>query len=748
MFWDDVIFLRFLVCSHELDIHCSGSPTTSNFYSHDFRPGGLSEMGLNVEYSECTTSFILVSAYEYSFGGFLFYPHFRVANKLTIDSRSDFLPMAFPVTISIPQNISGPSDGFIKHVEFHGADETNFSFTYEKLEKTLLFEYLTRNDTLCHEHVMTVTFKTPTVHFCVDVLKRGIFCERKQYRFLGYSESQMTEKTCFMMHMSEYGIHDLLSNFGDFYQITDPRLRARRCGLLFATFDNLLELSRDDVVVEPDVKSHFGRDIFTSGCGFMYPQFHAKLRSQLKGTRYPEPSAILVRYQGFEGMLVLKDGPQNFSHQVQLHESMQKFDIQEAIKNAITFMCVVDHSRPHENGYLDILLTMLLIDRGVLAEYIKSLQKDYYKLLKKMCKDKASADFFLRLTGRNCSVNRNLTTQLRQDEIDKMMDYVDDPEHEPPKLKRVPRTYILVPKSRMVFGVCDPHGELNYDECYFKPTLFNDESEEFANKSKVIVACIPCYHPGDIRVLTLTHDKSGYENLFDCLVLPVKGRHSHAFECGGSNLGGTKFFVSWDESLIPKENVKMGSYSPNTRISAKFCTIPPGSSHRKNVKVNQEEMIDHFATFVDNLPKRIDQTYKRFAKALGPSSDVCKQLSKMFYQATHLTVDATVLQKRLAEEFKHKDPARPGTSSGDQSPTERSGLLEEDGEETPEIYFTGITGRNNEGLEQGCLDQLLNRLCSCRRKPSSGPDYEALWNEFDEQTARFVEEMEQGQDFN
>ena len=708
-------------------------------------------MGLNVEYSECTTSFILVSAYEYSFGGFLFYPHFRVANKLTIDSRSDFLPMAFPVTISIPQNISGPSDGFIKHVEFHGADETNFFFTYKKLENTLLFEYLRRNGTLCHEHVMTVTFKTPTVHFCVDVLKRGIFCERKQYRFLGYSESQMTEKTCFMMHMSEYGIHDLLSNFGDFYQITDPRLRARRCGLLFATFDNLLELSRDDVVVEPDVKSHFGRDIFTSGCGFMYPQFHAKLRSQLKGTRYPEPSAILVRYQGFEGTLVLKDGPPNVSRQVQLHESMQKLDIQEAIKNAITFMCVVDHSRPHENGYLDILLTMLLIDRGVLAEYIKSLQKDYYKLLKKMCKDKASADFFLRLTGRNCSVNRNLTTQLRQDEIDKMMDYVDDPEHEPPKLKRVPRTYILVPKSRMVFGVCDPHGELNYDECYFKPTLFNDESEEFANKSKVIVACIPCYHPGDIRVLTLTHDKSGYENLFDCLVLPVKGRHSHAFECGGSNLGGTKFFVSWDESLIPKENVKMGSYSPNTRkckVSAKFCTIRPGRSHRKNVKVNQEEMIDHFATFVDNLPKRIDQTYKRFAKAFGPSSDVCKQLSKMFYQATHLTVDATVLQKRLAEEFKHKDPARPGTSSGDQSPTERSGLLEEDGEETPEIYFTGITGRNNEGLEQGCLDQLLNRLCSCRRKPSSDPDYEALWNEFDEQTARFVEEMEQGQDFN
>lgn len=658
------------------------------------------------------------------------------------------MPMAYPVPISIPENIPGPSDGFIKHVEFHGADETNFSFAYKKLEKTVLFEYLRQNETLRHEHVMTVTFKTPTVHFCVDVLKRGIFCEENQYRFLGYSESQMAEKTCFMMHISDIGMQNLLSNFGDFYQITDPRLRARRYALLFATFDNSLELSRDDVVVKPDVKSLFRTHIFTSGCGFMYPQFHAKLQSQLKGIQYPEPSVILVRYQGFEGTLVLKGGRSN--HQVQFHKSMQKFDIQETIKNAISFMCVMDHSKPHEIGYLDIRLTMLLIDRGVLAEYIKSLQKDYYTLLKKMCKDKASADLFLRLTGRNSSVNRNLATQLRQDEIDKMIDYVDDPEHEPPKLKRVPRTYILVRKSRMVFGVCDPHDKLNYDECYFKPTLFNDESEDFADKRKIIVACIPCYHPGDIRVLTLTHDKSGYENLKDCLVLPVKGRRSHAFECGGSNLGGTKFFVSWDESLIPKKSVKPCSYLPSTRerindiIWAKFCTILRRSPRRKNAKVSQEEMIDHFATFVHNLPKRIDQTYKRFAKASGPSSDECKQLSKMFYQATHLTVDATVLHKRLAEEFKHKDLTRPRTSSGDQSPTERSGLLEEEDEETPEIYFTGIPGRNNEGLS----NQLRNWFSSFRRKPSSGPDYESLWKEFDEQAARFVEEMEQGQDFN
>ena len=648
--------------------------------------------------------------------------------------------MAYRVCVSIPENMSAPRDGFIKHVEFYG--EGAYRVSYKKLEKTLFLEYMKQHEALSYERIMTVTFKTQTSSFCVKVLQTGIFCMERYYYFLGYSESQLIEKTCYMMDISERELHDHLLKFGaDFYQIEDPLLRTRRFSLLFATFDNLLQIRKDDVIVKPDLKSRFKRHIFTSGCGFMYPQFHSKLRSHLQA-RYPEPSAALVRYQGFEGMLVLKEVHTNVSHQVQFHESMEKFVIPEAMRDAISFICIVDYSKPHENGYLDNLLIMLLISRGVSVEHIRNLQEGYLNLLKAMCKDESSASYFLGLTGRSKCLNEKLLTDLRNEEIKKMFNFVDHLKHERPG-NRVSRTHILVPKARVVFGVCDPYDELMYDECYFKPTLLHAESEEFARTNKVIVVCIPCYHPGDIRVLKLTQGKSRYENLTDCLVLPVKGPRSHAFECGGSNLGGTKFFVSWDVSLIPKENVEPCSYFPSTRERinqawAKFCSIVHGfRSSPKSVKESQEEMIYHFARFVDNLPNRIDQTYESFAKALGPSSEECKQLSKMFYQATHFTVDVTVLQERLAKEFKPREPATgPRTFSGDQSPTERSFLLEEEDE-----------GRNNEGLFYQLFVQLRNRLSSCRRKPSSGPDYEALWNEFDERTARFVEEMAQGQDF-
>lgn len=41
----------------------------------------------------------------------------------------------------------------------------------------------------------------------------------------------------------------------------------------------------------------------------------------------------------------------------------------------------------------------------------------------------------------------------------------------------------------------------------------------------------------------LIYEKFGYENLKDCLVLLGKG---YVFESCGGDLGGSKFFVSWD----------------------------------------------------------------------------------------------------------------------------------------------------------------------------------------------------------
>ena len=652
--------------------------------------------------------------------------------------------MAFPVIISIPENIARPNDGDIKHVEFYGEDETVYRFEYKKLEKTQLFEYLRRIDPLFHERLMAVSFKTPmsqaeNCSFCKDVLNRTLFCEERYYRFLGHSESQIREKTCYLINDSVENIHDLLAKFGEFDQITDLGLRTRRIGVLFATFGNLLELAEDDFENKPDVKSSifrtpFRRYTFTSGCGFMYPQFSSMLREQLTGVLYPEPSAVQVVYQGFEGMLVLKEERTNVTQKVQFHQSMQKFAIPAAMRQALSFIGIVDRSgRPYENGYLDARLIMLLVARGVSAEHLEKLQTGYLKLLKAVPKDPASARYFLRLTGQNDCTNKDLAALLRG-EIDKMVDYVHDAKHE--SLRRrilVPKTRILVPKSRVVFGVCDPYSELKYGECYFKPTLQDDENDEFEAENKVVVACSPCFHPGDIRVLKLTHKKPRYEHLRDCLVLPVKGPRPHAFECAGSDMGGSKLFVSWDPDLIPEKNVKPCSYLPTIRemISGSHFYRKRHEGRYRSKQARREEMIEYFVSVTDDLPDLIDKTYIKFARASGSSSKQCKELSKMFYQATHLTVDKAVLRKRLVEEFEQKEPSANQSStdqsSADQSSTERTGLLK--------------------NLDAGSISRRLgSNWCSRFRAPSSGPG-EEIWDEFDKRAARFVKEVQQEHDF-
>ena len=296
--------------------------------------------------------------------------------------------MAFSVCIDVPENTTPPTDDevYIKHVEFFGKEE--FCFEYRKLEKTLLFEYLRCKDALSPDSLMTVSFNAPMVQkennaFCEGVLKRSIFCERKRYRFLGHSDSQLREKKCYLMNASEDDIHDLLAQFGDFVKITDVGKRAKRIGLLFDRFDHILDLLERD---RDDKGGIFATRTFTNSCGFMSSEFTEKVRSQL-GLSHLQPSAVQVIYQGFQGTLVLKDVPTNVP-QVQFRKAMKKFKIPKAeMRQEMPFIGIVDYSRPHINGYLDAQLIMLLASRGVVTDYLETLQTEYYELLKKMPKN-------------------------------------------------------------------------------------------------------------------------------------------------------------------------------------------------------------------------------------------------------------------------------------------------------------------------------------------------------------------------
>ena len=137
----------------------------------------------------------------------------------------DIITLSFAgmnVCISFPEGIVPREKDSIKHVEFHGKDQLDKSFACKKLENTLFFKYLESKESFSfHEQLMTVTFNTTmqeqaNIKLCKDILKKGIFCDGKSFRFLGHSNSQLREKTCFVMQGSDEEIQSHLKYFGDF----------------------------------------------------------------------------------------------------------------------------------------------------------------------------------------------------------------------------------------------------------------------------------------------------------------------------------------------------------------------------------------------------------------------------------------------------------------------------------------------------------------------------------------------------
>ena len=593
------------------------------------------------------------------------------------------------VRISIPEGIHPPTEGEVKHVEFVGEDERGYRFGYKKLDNALFFKYLEHKRPNFHDQIMIVTFNTQeaNIAFCKRILKRGIFCDKKRFNFLGHSDIQLERKTCYMMNDSEDEIQKHLKRFGNIVKEGDASERARKIGLLFSPFLQQVELTKEQCDVVSKVTKF--------GYGFMSRGLASKIWKAgfLQGLNYPEPSALLVHYQGSQGMLVLKNGDDLSPWEDHFDESMRQTEL--TIPGREVY--ILDYSQPNTNAYLDAKLIMLLAARGVQVENLRTLQKAYYGLLEDMMrKDKASIDYFLQLTGQ--TTEEEVATLL-QKEVSHMRVEQETTGGEVPHVK------ILIPKARVVFGVCDPYRKLTSVQCYFRPTLLYDQQKDFETEKEVFVAPIPCYYPGDIQVLELIHEKEDYENLKDCLVLPP----SLAFKCAGADLSGNKFIVCWDRQLIPKRKVKPISYKL-TYFETLSDTLAKCRSYvqspQKSTKDLREELIDHFASFKDDLPIQVDRTYMSLAaKESGLSQTQCEQLSRMFYQATNSMVDKEVLWKKL-EELSDES----GTACGvGESSTETTSLLDDvEGEEKWEELRTN-RGESSGGLLSYCTCNLLQR---------------------------------------
>lgn len=101
------------------------------------------------------------------------------------------------------------------------------------------------------------------------------------------------------------------------------------------------------------------------------------------------------------------------------------------------------------------------------------------------------------------------------------------------------KSRILIPKSRLLFGVCDNRGILQEGECFVKPTMDEYGIPHALTGSHVLVARNPCLHPGDLQKLRVVA-RPELSHLVDCIVFPVTGRRPAADMMSGGDLDGDK----------------------------------------------------------------------------------------------------------------------------------------------------------------------------------------------------------------
>jgi hypothetical protein len=163
------------------------------------------------------------------------------------------------------------------------------------------------------------------------------------------------------------------------------------------------------------------------------------------------------RYRGYKGVLALhpelRATPQVLA---QFRASMRKF----AVPHDMTFS-VVDHSKPYAFGRLNNDIVVLLSSLGVSNDALLAKQRAYFAWIARADEDADAAVDFLSCTDRFDLAERVLLHGLDDARVLKEVRGAQAREVGSFGGKRgKTRVRMILKKSRLLFGVCDPHGVL------------------------------------------------------------------------------------------------------------------------------------------------------------------------------------------------------------------------------------------------------------------------------------------------
>ena len=380
------------------------------------------------------------------------------------------------------------------------------------------------------------TESTPSresANYIIRLLRSGIVLNSTRYSFYAHSNSQLKSRTCFLFAGTQEEISQRIEGLGDLSKMKSVAKKAKRVGLLFSSAKVATQLRPDRY---EDIRDVIKDDyIFTDGCGLISTHFAKTLVQRLnlsfRNQRYT-PSVYQIRYRGYKGVLEI-DPCLRGKVMVQFRDSMKKVGGGDDFS-----FCVVEYSRPYNFGFLNDEVVLLLHTLGISTSTLLETQLRHFNFLNEATQDARVAFQFLSYLNEPALAERVLMEGLESvkdtvrrfvtGELNKMINKRDEQ-----------RCKILVLKSRLVFGVCDPRGVLKEGECAVRFTMVEDGVPKTIVGTDVLVTRNPCLHPGDLQKFkAVQHDELSH--LVDCIVFPTRGRRPSADLMSGGDLDGDK----------------------------------------------------------------------------------------------------------------------------------------------------------------------------------------------------------------
>ncbi|KAH9888525.1 RNA dependent RNA polymerase-domain-containing protein [Cubamyces lactineus] len=449
-----------------------------------------------------------------------------------------------------------------------------------------------------------------TRDYKIRMFKAGFHLNGVEYRFYGHSNSQLRSGSCFMRVGTDVELERRINSYGEFSKIKNVAKCAKRIGLLFSkaeidwTLDPKYTQDIEDIIVNGEN--------FSDGCGLIAPHF-ARMLSRRKrivfhGRPYT-PSVFQIRYKGYKGVL-MQHRELSKECVAQFRASQRKFKA----TNDNTFS-VVAHSVPYAYARLNNEIVVLLSSLGITHETFLRRQEEYHGWIRTASADWQVAFNVLCALKQFEAAERLLLRGIEHRDVQASIRSAQMAEIGAFKKKEKFRARMIIPKSRFLFGICDPYGVLKEGEVHVRVSVPRKGATTLTN-TQVLVVRNPCLHPGDcLKLRAVEHPRLSH--LVDCIVFASTGERAAPSMSAGGDLDGDEYTVIWDPDFVPRK-------------VAESYTYPPGKEHVVS-NVTREDLARHFASYNSMALARIVNLHSKWVRCSpkGAMSDECQDLNAL-----------------------------------------------------------------------------------------------------------------------